>query len=270
MKRRLLLLLAFAFTLPQVVQAQEPPKPLVKLTVEDLGRGEALFNAQCAGCHGIGGGGGRGPSLNRPRLRRAPDDEALVEVLFNGIPGTSMGPAWQLNDRELVQVVAYVRSLGTVEPEVLPGSPARGGELFHGKGACTACHIVQGVGVGLGPELTEIGAMRGGDHLRESLVDPGASLPERVVVWEPRSFSTYAVVEARARDGREIVGQRVNEDSFTIQLRDADGELHSLRKGDLVSLEKPPGRSAMPGYGDLLEPAEIDDLVAYLASLRGE
>jgi len=62
----------------------------------------------------------------------------------------------------------------------------------------------------------------------------------------------------------------VNEDTFTIQLRDVDGSLQSLRKADLASLEKPPGASVMPSYRDTLEPDEIDDLVAFLATLRGE
>jgi putative heme-binding domain-containing protein len=177
---------------------------------------------------------------------------------------------WQLNDRDLVQVAAYVRSLGNVAPEVLPGDAARGRGLFEGKGACTACHIVRGEGSGLGPDLTDVGARRGGAHLRESLLDPGASRPERVVFGKPRSFATYLVVEALTQDGREITGQRVNEDSFTIQLREADGTFHSLRKADLASFDKPPDRSPMPTYRDTLTPAEIDDLVAWLASLRGE
>jgi len=255
---------------PPGARAQEPPKALEDPTAEDLARGRTLFVAQCVVCHGIGGTGGRGPSLARAKLRRAPDDQALVDVLDEGVPGTAMGAMWQLNDRELVQVAAYVRSLGSVAPEVLPGDTARGRELFEGKGACTACHIVRGEGSGLGPDLTDIGARRGGAHLRESLLDPGASRPERAVPWEPRSFATYVVVDVVTRDGREITGQRVNEDTFTIQLREADGTFHSLRKADLASLEKPPDTSPMPSYRDTLAPAEIDDLVAWLASLRGE
>jgi putative heme-binding domain-containing protein len=163
-----------------------------------------------------------------------------------------------------------VRSLGTVAPEVLPGDPARGRELFEGKAGCTACHIVRGRGSGLGPDLTDVGARRGGSHLRESLLDPGASRPEWPVPFEPRSFAAYVVVEVVTRDGREITGQRVNEDTFSIQIRDAEGGLHSMRKAELASLEKPPGASPMPSYRDTLEPAEIDDLVAFLASLKGE
>jgi cytochrome c oxidase cbb3-type subunit III len=269
MKSTPLLVLVFCVG-AAALTAQEPPRALESPTADDLARGRKLFDTQCSGCHGIGGTGGRGPSLTRAKLRRAPDDQALVDVLFGGVPGTGMGPAWQLSDRELVQVAAYVRSLGKIAPEELPGDSARGRELFEGKAGCTACHIVHGRGSGLGPDLSDVGARRGGRHLREALLDPGASRPELAVAYEPRSFAAYVVVEAITRDGHEIAGHRVNEDSFTIQIRDADGVLHSLRKASLASLEKPSGASPMPSYRDTLEPADIDDLVAFLATLRGE
>lgn len=268
---RFFLLLSAFCLLASTLGAQElePPKALESPTAEDLARGRTLFRAQCAGCHGMEGQGGRGPSLNRPKLRHAPDDQALVKVVFDGLPGTGMAAAWQLSDRELVQVAAYVRSLGSIEPEVLPGDPARGRELF-GEAGCTACHIVQGLGTGLGPDLSDVGALRGGAHLKESLLDPAASRPEWPIPWEPRTFAGYVVVEAVTHDGREIRGHRVNEDTFTIQIREADGSLHSIQKADLVTLAKARDESPMPSYRDTLEPGEIDDLVAFMATLKGE
>jgi len=181
MKRTLLLALVLCAGAVALGAQEGAPKALDNPTADDLARGRRLFDAQCSGCHGIGGTGGRGPSLTRAKLRHASDDQALVDVLFNGVPGTGMSPVWQLSERELVQVAAYVRSLGTVLPEVLPGDSARGRELFEGKAGCTACHIVRGLGSGLGPDLTDVGARRGGSHLRESLLDPGASRPEFAV-----------------------------------------------------------------------------------------
>ena len=66
------------------------------------------------------------------------------------------------------------------------------------------------------------------------------------------------------------MGFVVNEDTFTLQLRDAAGALHSLRKADLARLENEPSASLMPSYKGMLTEAELQDLVAYLASLRGE
>src|SRR5262249_17973942 len=46
--------------------------------------GRKVFESQCALCHGQTGGGGRGPSLNRPKLDRAPTDETLRSLITDG------------------------------------------------------------------------------------------------------------------------------------------------------------------------------------------
>jgi hypothetical protein len=61
---------------------------------------------------------------------------------------------------------------------------------------------------------------------------------------------------------------RLNEDDISIQLRDANDNLRSFLKENLREIrhDKP---SLMPSYGALLSRKEIEDLVAYLSSLRG-
>jgi len=46
--------------------------------------------------------------------------------------------------------------------------------------------------------------------------------------------------------------------------------LHAFRTADLAELEREAGASLMPAYGAQLTPAELNDLVAFLASLRGQ
>src|SRR5215472_3823903 len=99
----------------------------------DLDSGRRIFESQCALCHGQTGTGGRGPSLNRPKLEKAPDDDALRKAISAGIPPEMPG-AWQLNPREVASVALYVRSLGKVAPEVLPGDAARGARVYEAKG----------------------------------------------------------------------------------------------------------------------------------------
>src|SRR5688572_1361807 len=86
-----------------VVLAEDEPSKKVKLPTgrNDLARGEKLFENHCALCHGTGGGGGRGPMLTHPKLKRATDDAALVKVVEGGIPGTEMPGAWQMNEKEI-------------------------------------------------------------------------------------------------------------------------------------------------------------------------
>ncbi len=230
------------------------PGPAV--SADDLALGKRLFESQCALCHGIDGKGGRGPSLARPRLDRAPDDEALRKVISRGVPDSEMPGAWQLSPREVGSVASYVRSLSALSPESLPGDAARGRTVYRDRG-CAACHIIRGEGTSFGPELTEIGARRSAAFLRESLVKPAAAAPDG-----------FVFVEAVAASGETVRGIRLNEDSFTIQLRGAAGEFRSFRKLDLKDLRKLTQESPMPAY-DTLAASELDDLTAYLASLRG-
>lgn len=211
-----------------------------------------------------------GTSLQRSYLPRAPSNTALVSVIRNGISGTGMPGAWQLSENEALQVAGFVRSLGLREEEDLPGDPERGRILFKRKGGCTECHIVDGRGGNVGPELTEVGDRRGAEYLWESMLDPGARLPKGVIPFYPTGYAEYLPVRIVTADGREVRGYRVNEDAFTIQVRDGNGRYHSFRKGELRQLEKRFGDSLMPAYGDVLTESEMADLVAYLATLRGE
>jgi putative heme-binding domain-containing protein len=164
-----------------------------------------------------------------------------------------------LSEREARLVAAYVLSLGRVEAAPVEGDPTRGRGVFEGASGCGSCHTVEGEGGILGPELSDVGLRRGIDYLRQSLVSPGAVVADG-----------YLVVRARTRSGDEVVGVRMNEDTFTIQLRDQAGRIHSLSKLDIAGLEKAFGESLMPDYGSELSASELDDLIAYLASLRGE
>ena len=223
----------------------------------DLIAGRKIFESQCAVCHGVTGGGGRGPVLARPRLKRAPDDVALRTIISEGIE-PEMPAAWQLDPREVENVAAYVRSLGSISPEVLPGNPERGARVYAAHG-CAGCHIVAGEGQGLGPELTAIGAMRNGSYLRQTILQPNSSLPEG-----------FLYLAATTAGGHVIRGIRLNEDSFTVQLKDAAGRFFSFRKSDLRELRRLEGETPMPSFQNQLTKSELDDLVAWLASLRGK
>jgi len=223
----------------------------------DRPAGRKIFESQCALCHGQTGGGGRGPGLNRPKLNKAPDDTVLREVISRGIPPEMPG-AWQLTPREVASVAAYVRSLGAAPQERLAGDAARGERLYEARG-CSACHIVAGRGEGFGPELTDIGARRNASHLRQTLLNPASSLPEG-----------FLYLAATTSTGQTLRGVRVNEDSFTIQIKDTNGRFHSFRKTDLKEIRRLKGETPMPSFEKSLSASELDDLTAYLASLRGK
>lgn len=239
------------------------------LAEEDRARGQRLYQAHCGRCHGILGLGGEGPGLAVSRLPRAPDHAAVLEVIRDGIPGTGMPGvrATILPDEEAALVATHVISLRETQRVEIPGDPERGRQVFETAGVCYSCHIVEGRGVGIGPELTGIGIRRGPEYLRASLVDPSAELP--VLRSGARSgFAQYLPLRAVTRDGRVYEGMRANEDAFTVQLVTGTGSIVSLRKADLAELEKRFGHSLMPATANLSS-EDIDDLIAYLASLGG-
>jgi len=223
----------------------------------DLLRGEKLFQVHCSRCHGAKGEGSLGPALTRPKLRHAPDDAALLKVIEEGIRGTEMPGAGAMSDHEMRQAAAYVRSLGKAPMKPVPGDPARGAEIYRGKGNCAGCHSIHGEGGVAGPDLSTIGESRSGAYLRESIVDPQAAVPEG-----------YLLVTVVPRSGASVTGIRVNEDSFSIQVRDSSGRSYSFWKGDIAQLDKQKGKSPMPSYKGQLSDAELTDVVAYLASLK--
>lgn len=245
--------LAFLFVSYAAAQStQTAPEP-----AGDPVLGQQRFESQCALCHGQDGSGGRGPNLRRPKLDHAPDDAALRKVIAEGIQPEMPG-AWQLSPHEVASVAAYVRKLGAVPPELVPGNPIHGEQVYKSKG-CANCHMIRGAGSGFGPELTDIGTRRSVAYLRESVVKPEASLPDR-----------FLMIEAVTTSGATVPGIRANEDTFSIQIKDAKGEFLSFRKAELKELRKLSGKSPMPSYQDSLTPEELSDLIAYLAGQKGK
>ena len=253
-----------------IAVAQATPAAAQQSATE-AGLGRQLFDGQCAICHGAGGTGGEAPDLTRPRLPRAPDDNALRTVIETGFAPRMPGLR-RLSDGDMAALIRYVRSLGRVSEAASVGDPQKGHALYD-KLNCANCHVINREGGTLGPVLTEIGLVRGAAHLRQALVDPGAALPIRPLPQSNipllKGFTEYLPVRIVTRDGREVRGIRINEDAVTIQVRDAGNRFYSFRKDDVAVLEKETGKSLMPGYQGRATPAELDDLVAYLSGLRG-
>jgi cytochrome c oxidase cbb3-type subunit 3 len=222
-----------------------------------LASGRQIFDAQCAWCHGNAGDGGMGPNL-QGKLQHGTTTASIVDIITNGIPGTDMpGFRSPLTERSIRQTAAYVQSLSRAGGRAGAGNAQRGAAVYQASG-CASCHVIDGQGGTLGPELTAIGARRGATYLRESIVTPAAAHPPG-----------YLVVRAVPASGADVRGIRVNEDVFWVHIRDAGGTVHSLQKSELKSLDREIQASLMPSYATRLKDAELDDLVAYLSTLRG-
>jgi cytochrome c oxidase cbb3-type subunit III len=256
--------------------ASPPPKPAaiiagVSESSPELDKGRRLFETHCAMCHGPRGEGGKGPTLAQPTLPRASDEQSLLRIISGGINNTEM-PAARMDWPDIVLTAKFVKSLGSQPRQSVPGSPQRGAQVYAQKGGCAQCHMLRGQGGVFGPDLTDVGRRRSAEYLRRSLVDPSADVPQSYSAWRldidlPQNFLYVRLV---TKDGQEFAGVRLNEDTFSIQIREATGAVRSFFKSDLAELHKDFGKSPMPSYATALTKDELDDLVSFLTSLRVE
>ena len=224
-------------------------------TPADAAAGAKIFRAHCAECHGLKGEGGRAPALAQGVFFHGSTDADLLRNISDGIPGTAM-PGVFFSPDQVWQIVAYVRTLSrSGSAERPPGDPSRGARLFREK-ECIGCHLVRGEGGIQGPDLSVIGSQRPVEHLRQSILDPGAQVLREN--W---------VAKITHENGTTYSGFVMNEDTHFVQILDLSRGLLSLPKKDLRKFEIDQS-STMPSYRGRLSGGELNDLVAYLWSLQ--
>jgi putative heme-binding domain-containing protein len=237
------------FLLPFAILAQSSEAEL----------GKAAFRVYCTPCHGRNAEGGRGPDLTTGNYAAGDRDEDLARVIANGVPGSEMRAyKTNINAENINRLVAFIRSQAKPDAQAAAGDPALGEKVFWSKAACGGCHRVGTRGGNFGPDLTRIGRMRSAAHLRESILDPDAS--------QPPGYESMTVV---TKDGKKITGRSAGLDTFSARLFEANGAYHSFFIDDLKSVSNRQA-SLMPSYRGRLSDAEVDGLVAYMISLRGD
>ena len=85
---------------------------------------------------------------------------------------------------------------------------------------------------------------------------------------DTNGFYQFLVVRVELKNGKTIEGIRINEDTFSIQLKDHSNHLYSFKKEQILSIEKIKDFSLMPSFIDQFSDSEINDIVAYLTSLE--
>lgn len=244
-----------------LLAAQEKEEIKLPDSPADLARGKALYDGSCQLCHGPRGDGGKGANLAQEKLPRANNDGELARIIEVGIPGTEMPGAWHMTRREVTQVAAYVRTFAKVSPEKIPGDPAEGARIYARNG-CASCHTIltkDGIRSGglMGPDLSNIGARRSAAHLRESILEPAKSVPD-----------DFLGTTVELKSGAKLGGRRLSEDTFVIVINDWSGNNHVIEKSEIRHIVKARDQSPMPSYSGKMSGAGLENLIAYLASLR--
>ena len=234
--------------------------------------GASLFRANCSPCHGLSArGGGRGPDLSSGRWTHGSTDSAMFRTITQGVPGTEM-PANGFQDAEIWAIIAYLRSLAPPDHPLAPGDPVNGKKIFFGSSGCSNCHMVKGSGGLLGPDLSRVAASRSVAYLIDSIRRPdqelsGGMLDPNNHYGLPLVYDTVTVVTT---SGARITGVARNEDSFSVQLLATDQSLQLFLKKDVKEVihER---KSLMPPYlEEALSTSQLQDLISYLETLRGE
>src|SRR4029453_4104953 len=223
-----------------------------------IDRGEYVYKKRCSTCHGFDARGYRAPDLTAGPYSRGTSDAQLFRVIMRGIPRTEM-PANALDEDDAWALIAYMRTV--IVPNAksdVRGNAEAGERIFLGKANCSSCHMVNGKGGRLGPDLSIVGRARSPMALEREIRTTAEYIPPGD---EP--------VPGVAGEGGGIKGSRKNEDSYSIQMMDTNERLLTFFKTEVREVIDEKG-SLMPDYGpDKLTSTELDDILAYLRTLRG-
>lgn len=146
-------------------------------------------------------------------------------------------------------------------PALEGGNPRRGRSLFesHPAAQCMRCHVPQdgeGVGQAAGPDLAGVATRGDREFLLESMIVPGAKVA-----------AGFGLVSITRKDGSVVAGILMGDDEQQVEV-DVAGDRVVVRRDEIQMMSEP--ISSMPPMGSLLEPKEVRDLVAWLATRDGE
>ena len=251
---------AKAETRPPVTVGSQGPLPThAAFTPQQIEGGGALFQQNCAFCHGRDAAGGEsGPDLTRSKLVASDKDgEAIGNVVRNGRMEKGM-PRFNLPEAEIMQLVAFVHSQqdkamsqsgdrrGVEESDLHTGDAAEGKQFFNGAGGCAACHSPEKDLAGVATKFT-------GLRLEEQMLYPRDVKKSQVSVTN--------------RTGQTITGTIAYQDEFTVALTDSFGQYHSWPKDAVKYTVEDP----LKGHQELLSKytdSDVHNLLAYMQTLK--
>jgi putative membrane-bound dehydrogenase-like protein len=139
----------------------------------------------------------------------------------------------------------------------MTGNVQSGREVYFKKGICANCHRVGNEGQAVGPDLSSIGTKLARPALFEAILYPSAAISH--------DYENYT---AKLKDGRTTTGVLVNRSDTEIQLRDAQGNLHTLDRAQVDSLDRLTVSLMPSNLHQLMTTQELVDLVEYLSTLK--
>lgn len=138
------------------------------------------------------------------------------------------------------------------------GDESEGRKIFFEKqdAQCARCHMVDGEGGIVGPQLADIGTRQSREYILESIIQPNATVAP--------GFENVTLILS---DERELSGTVQKEAASELVLNTLEEGAVTVKKEQIR--ERLKGLSGMPeGLGEILTPRELRDLVEFLAGLK--
>lgn len=106
-------------------------------------RGEALYNENCAICHGEDGTGGMGIPLSSASFLDAASTHYIKQTIRLGRPGRVMPSFYWMPEADIEAIIDYINSWRKTPPRVwsartIEGNPETGKQLY--QTYCASCH----------------------------------------------------------------------------------------------------------------------------------
>ena len=223
---------------------------------QNLDEGKKSYAEHCMACHGAETRGtSRGPELAGNRRLRTRSARQISELIRSGVPAAGM-PAFDLPADQLDSLAAFVHSLNSPAADVaVSGDRVAGERFFFAAGQCASCHMAQGKGKPIGPDLSNIARELTLDEIRDSLLRPGA-----------RISPGYELATVTLRDGKTVRGFARNRSNFDIQLQDLTGQIRPIQEHEISAIREEKQSLMQPVKA---KPEQLQDLLAYLSRLTG-
>ena len=140
----------------------------------------------------------------------------------------------------------------------IPGSASLGRAIFHSNHiGCAKCHIINGYGGEIGPDLSQIARKHSAIALHEDILKPHAAIAA--------GFETMTVLTNK---GTAMSGLQVSAGD-PIVLKDASGTIHSITRENTDTIF-PSKNSLMPELANLLTTEELSSLIQFLQSAANQ
>ena len=220
--------------------------------------GEALFQQNCAFCHGRDAQGGEtGPDLTQSKLvLRDHTGDDIAKVIHEGRPDNKM-PAFNFSTQEIHGIIAYIHEReaeavsrpggrrGVSVADLQTGNVDAGRRYFDGAGGCSKCHSPSG-------DLAGIASRHEGLELEERMLYPRGAV-SRVTITTP--------------SGEKFSGVLSYHDEFTVALRDANGVYRSWPARSVHYTVDAPVEAHVDLFSKYTDD-DIHNLMAYLQTLH--